>query len=97
MYVDINREFVEDGLEHLAAAVVKTASIDYIKAKRLHIRGLITDKELKLEQQIYSKCIDNWVPYTYDIINPEYMITVCDKIAYGNKNHKKKKEERKLR
>lgn len=92
MYVDINSELVEDGLEHLAAAVVKTASIDYIKAKRLHIRGLITDKELKLEQQIYSKCIDNWVPYTYDIINPEYMITKCDRIAFSNKSIKEMEE-----
>ena len=92
MYVDIDSKLVEDGLELLAAAIVKKASIDYIKAKRLHIKGLLSDKELELEKKIYTKCIDNWVPYSYDLINPEYMITKCDRIAFSNKSIKEMEE-----
>ena len=72
---------LNEALDRLIAAVLRLASIDYIKAKRKYNRKLLTKEKLEKERAIYAKCIENWTPFTYDVINPEYMIRECDKIA----------------
>ena len=80
---------MEDSYDRLMAAVLRRASIDYIKAKRKFNKGNLTKEELKSEIKEYVRCIDNWTPYTYDIINPEFMITECNRIALTSKNVEK--------
>lgn len=77
---------MEDAVDRLIAAVLRLATIDYIKVRRRYNKGLLTEAELENERKIYTKCIDNWTPYTYDVINSEYMITECDRIALSKIN-----------
>lgn len=77
---------LEDSLDRLIAAVLRLATIDYIKAKRKYNKKLLTDEGLEEERRIYTKCIENWTPFTFDTINPEYMIRESDKIAESKIN-----------
>lgn len=77
---------LENAYDRLIAAVLRLASIDYIKARRRYNKGLLTDRELQEERRIYMKCIDNWTPFRFDIMNPEYMVTECDRIALTKMN-----------
>ena len=83
MFETIN---MDDAYDRLIAAVLRLASIDYIKAKRKYNKGILTKQEIKNERRIYGKCIENWTPYTYDLITPEFMLSECDRIALTNIN-----------
>lgn len=82
----LNVCMLDDRYDRLMAAVLRLASIDYIKARRKYNRKLLTKEELKKERRIYMDCIENWTPFTFDIMNPEYMVRECDRIAASKIN-----------
>ena len=68
----------ESGVELLQLAVLKIATDDYIRYRRLYLKNKISDKEYQKELDIYLNCLNVWSP---SYIDEQYLLELSNRKA----------------
>jgi hypothetical protein len=68
----------ESGVELLQLAVLKIATDDYIRYRRLYLKNEISDKEYQKELDIYLNCLNVWSPLYVD---DQYILKLSNRKA----------------
>ena len=68
----------DSGVESLQLAILKIATDDYIRYRRLYLKNEISDKEYQKELDIYLNCLNVWSPLYVD---DQYILKLSNRKA----------------
>ena len=68
----------DSGVELLQIAVLKIATDDYIRYRKLYLKNKISDKIYQKELDIYLNCLHVWLP---SYIDDQYILKLSNRKA----------------